>query len=138
VSINIAIPPATAAITPLAAVSQAASATGLSYVNGNTLSYAASAAADPILLTNSSKVVDSTGALVADTTGNFKWTLSPVNPAMKLPEANIGLVQGATDKNTATLTITPTGASAGVYPYLVTSLDSRNVQQTVFYTINIA
>ena len=138
VSINIAIPPATAAVTALAAVSQAATATGLSYVNGNTLTYTVTSPDDPILLTNSSKVVDSTGALVDDTTGNFKWTLSPVNPAMKLPDANIGLVQGATDKNTATLTITPTGASAGVYPYLVTSLDSRNVQQTVFYTINIA
>jgi hypothetical protein len=136
VSINVAIPPATAAATPLLAVSTATPATGLSYVNGNTLNY--TTLDDTILLTNSSKVVDpATGALVSDTTGNFTWSLTPVNPTQKLPAANISLVQGATLKNTAVLTITRATAPVGVYPYLVTSLDSRNVQQTVFYNISV-
>jgi len=141
VSINVALPPATAASTPLAAVSAATPATGLSYVSGNTLTYtAATSAADLITLTSSSQMVDpTTGLLVPDATGNFKWSLIPVNPTQVLPPAKISLVQGgAAATNTAVLTITPSGVTPGAYPYLITSLDSRNVQQTVFYNISIA
>ena len=129
VSINISSPPPISASTPLAASGTA----GLSYVNGNTLTYTiASSPADVITLIDSSSLG---GA------GNYVWKLTPVT-SLNLAAANLALVPGSSTGatpvgNHAVLTVTPSGAIAGAYPYLISALDGNNVVQTIFFTINM-
>ena len=124
VSINIAVPSPKPAATPLAA---SGSIAALSYVNGNTLTYA-STDVDTIALENN------TGQ---DGTKDHKWEAVPVGVA--LPAANLVLTPNATagQLNKASLVVTAAGAPAGLYPYLIRSLDADNIVQTIFFTISM-
>jgi len=124
VSINIAVPSPKPAATPLVAAGTIAS---LSYVNGNTLTYAATDV-DAIALENN------TGQ---DGTKDHKWEAVPVGVA--LPAGNLVLTPNAAagQLNKATLTVTAAGATPGLYPYLIRSLDADNIVQTIFFTISM-
>ena len=119
VSINIATPSPKSAKTPLVVTGTA----GLSYVNGNTLTYARTTGG-----------IDETLTLTNDQGGsNFKWDLVPVGTALVRP-TDISISSVA---NVATVTLSTAYINPGIYPYLITALDNKNVVQTIFFTLNI-
>jgi hypothetical protein len=119
VSINIATPSPKSALTPLMVTGTA----GLTYVNGNTLTYARTMGGivETLTLTN-----DQGGS-------NFKWDLVAVGTALVRP-TDISISSVA---NVATVTLSTAYVNAGTYPYLITALDNKNVVQTIFFTLNI-
>jgi hypothetical protein len=121
VNLNIAVPAPKSALTPLVVTGSA----GLSYVNGNTLNYTRGVTSGPVdILT----LTNNQGG------SNFKWDLVPVGTALVRP-TDITITSVA---NVATLTLNTGYVNAGIYPYLITSLDNKNVVQTIFFTLNIA
>jgi hypothetical protein len=133
VSINIAVPSPKSAVTPLAVTGTA----GLNYTNGGKLTYSktvsSTAGATP-----SADVLSLVSDVGMDGNAEHKWTAVPVGTG--LPAANFALVaRTGSDKDKATLTINmAAGAPAvGLYPYLISALDAKNIVQTVFYTIEI-
>ena len=132
VSVNIAIPSPKSAVTPLAATGTA----GLSYVNGNTLTFSKSAAGG----VPSSDIIVLVSDVGMDGNADHKWTATPVGTALNAVnfkvEGDIG-----PNKNKATVTISAAAGSPapanGTYPYLISVVDSKNIVQTIFYTIEI-
>ena len=119
VNLNIAVPAPKSALTPLVVTGTA----GLSYVNGNTLTY-----------TRTMGGIDDTLTLTNNQGGsNFKWDLVAVGTALVRP-TDISISSVA---NVATVTLSTAYVNAGIYPYLITSLDNKNVVQTIFFTLNI-
>jgi hypothetical protein len=132
VNIRIATPSPRSATTALAAAGTA----GLTYMNGSSLSYSGTMS-DVITLTNSS---------VLGATGKYEWKLTPVT-SQQLDPLYLKITDpasaAAATGNIAALKINRVDtagntAPAGSYPYLISSLDSNNVVQTIFYTIIIA
>ena len=126
VSINIAKPPPTSALTSLEAVT-ASLTPQTSYANGAVLRYALSAPADVITL----KDTNVNGAV-------YSWTFTPIQgdsaAGAPLAISSVSLTSPAVVTQTNTLTITPP-AVAGTVSFLVTCLDQQNVSQTIFYTV---
>jgi hypothetical protein len=133
VNIRIATPSPKSATTALAASSSGVQ----NYMNGSSLSYSGTMS-DVITLTNSS---------VLGAAGKYEWKLTPVTSQQLAPlylKITDPASAAAATGNTAALKInrvdatSSTTAPAGSYPYLISSLDSNNVVQTIFYTIIIA
>ena len=126
ISINIAKPPPTSALTSLEAVT-ASVTPQTSYANGAVLRYALSAPADVITL----KDTNVNGAV-------YSWTFTPIQgdsaAGAPLAISSVALTSPAVVTQTNTLTITPP-AVAGTVSFLVTCLDQQNVSQTIFYTV---
>ena len=121
VNIRIASPSPKSATSPLLVTGTA----GLSYMNGNTLNYARGFTSGPV----------ETFTITNDQGGsNFKWDLVAVGTEL-VRGTDISITSVA---NVATVTLTTATVNAGIYPYLITSLDNKNVVQTIFFTLNIA
>ena len=121
VNIRIASPSPKSATTPLAVTGTA----GLSYVNGNTLNYARGFTSGPV----------ETFTITNDQGGsNFKWDLVAVGTEL-VRGTDITITSTG---NVATVTLTTATVNAGIYQYLITSLDNKNVLQTIFFRLNIA
>ena len=121
VNIKIALPPPMSAPTPLGASGTA----GLAYVNGNTLTYSKAAA-----------VVDTITLVDTMTAANYKWSMTPAT-SLALGAADLVFTGGSPTVDKATLVVTSSAATIGSYPYLISALDSNNVVQTIFFTLNI-
>jgi len=136
VSINIAVPSPTSAVTPLTVSTGTAA---LNYVNGAMLTYSktgASVGGVALPQTDTISIVSDVGL---DGNADHTWTAVPVGTG--LPGGTFTFTPNTTagNKNKATVAIDASTGSptAGAYPYLISALDASNIVQTIFFTINI-
>ena len=136
VSINIAVPSPTSAVTPLAATGNV---TARSYANGGKLTYSKTGATVGGVALPITDVIALVSDVGLDGNAYHTWTAVPVGTGLPALTFTFTPNTTAPDKNKATVAIdAAAGAAAvGLYPYLISALDANNIVQTVFYTIEI-